>query len=47
MARTWKREWSNPDGFHLWHRNERLARPAGRDAKAFYEDLALDREEAA
>jgi hypothetical protein len=44
MARTDKWE-HRSDGFHIWHRLERQARPAGRDAQVFEADLALDEEE--
>jgi hypothetical protein len=44
MAHTTKWE-HRTDGFHTWHRLERQARPAGRNAQAFEADLALDEEE--
>jgi hypothetical protein len=46
MARTAKWE-HRSDSFHTNHRDERQARPAGRDQVAFWADLALDEEEAA
>lgn len=44
MARTDKWE-HRTDGFHIWHRLERQARPAGRNAQVFADDLALDAED--
>ena len=49
MSRTLKREYSNPDGWHVGRRLERRARPAGRmlgileaEAAAEGDDEALD-----
>jgi hypothetical protein len=44
MAHTTKWE-HRSDSFHTNHRDERQARPAGRDAQVFDADLALDEED--
>jgi hypothetical protein len=41
MSRTAKWE-HRTDGWHIGHRLERQARPAGRDLERFQSDLALD-----
>lgn len=41
MAHTCKSE-HRSDGFHIGHRLERQARPAGASARAFADDLDLD-----
>lgn len=39
MARTTKREWSSPDGWHVGQRLARKARPAGRLARTLADAL--------
>ena len=44
MARTFKSEWSRPDGWHITKRMDRKARQPQRDRVAFDADLAADAE---
>lgn len=45
MSRTTKTEYSKPDGWHLGHRLERQARPAGRVAALVEAELVAEGDE--